>query len=128
MSQRLRFLLDTNVLIPLQDSQQVLEPSLQAFLRLAETGGHQLMCHLANLAGLRAFLAVLGDSDVGLFVSLGGFTKDAASEARLHPTRKLTLIDMRRFLELWVQYYAKLDDDVRQKLPLRPIYFLAPLE
>lgn len=81
-----------------------------------------------SVDGLRAFLAVIGDSDVGLFVSLGGFTKDAASEARLHPTRKLTLIDMRRFLELWVQHYAKLDDDVRQKLPLRPIYFLAPLE
>ncbi|MEK6667663.1 MAG: N-acetyltransferase [Pseudomonadota bacterium] len=50
MSQRLRFLLDTNVLIPLQDSQQILEPSLQVFLRLAQTGGHQLMCHPANLA------------------------------------------------------------------------------
>lgn len=81
-----------------------------------------------SVDGLRAFFAVLGDSDVGLIASLGGFTRDAASEARLHPIRNQTLIDMRRFLELWVQYYANLDDDVRQKLPLRPIYFLAPLE
>lgn len=50
MSQRLRFLLDTNVLIPLQDSQQVLEDSLANFVRLASIGGHQLMYHPANIA------------------------------------------------------------------------------
>lgn len=48
--QRLRFLLDTNVLIPLQDSQQVLEASLANFVRLASIGGHQLMYHPANIA------------------------------------------------------------------------------
>lgn len=78
--------------------------------------------------GLRAFLAVLGDGDVGLFVALGGFTRDAESEARLHQSRRLTLIDMRRFLELWIEHYPKLGDEVRQKLPLRPIYFLAPID
>lgn len=78
--------------------------------------------------GLRAFLAVLGDGDVGLFVALGGFTRDAESEARLHQSRRLTLIDMRRFLELWIEHYPKLTDEVRQKLPLRPIYFLAPID
>jgi hypothetical protein len=50
MPQRLRLLLDTNVLIPLQDSQQVLSSSLQNFIRLATIGGHQLMHHPANLA------------------------------------------------------------------------------
>lgn len=48
--QRLRFLLDTNILIPLQDSLQVLEGSLANFVRLASIGGHQLMCHPANIA------------------------------------------------------------------------------
>ncbi|RYE01223.1 MAG: Mrr restriction system protein [Sphingobacteriales bacterium] len=78
--------------------------------------------------GLRAFLAVLGDGDVGLFVALGGFTKDAETEARLHQSRRLTLIDMRRFLELWIEHYQRLSDEFRQKLPLRPIYFLAPID
>lgn len=50
MPQRLRFLLDTNVLIPLQDSLQVLESNLANFVRLASIGGHQLMYHPANLA------------------------------------------------------------------------------
>ncbi len=50
MPQRLRFLLDTNVLIPLQDSLQVLEGNLANFVRLASVGGHQLMYHPANIA------------------------------------------------------------------------------
>lgn len=50
MPQRLRFLLDTNVLIPLQDSLQVLEGNLANFVRLANIGGHQLMYHPANVA------------------------------------------------------------------------------
>lgn len=50
MPQRLRFLLDTNVLIPLQDSLQILEGSLANFVRLASIGGHQLMYHPANIA------------------------------------------------------------------------------
>lgn len=50
MPQRLRFLLDTNVLIPLQDSFQVLQGNLANFVRLANIGGHQLMYHPANIA------------------------------------------------------------------------------
>lgn len=50
MSERLRFLLDTNVLIPLQDSYQLLEGNLANFVRLASIGGHQLMHHPANVA------------------------------------------------------------------------------
>jgi len=48
LSQRLRFLLDTNILIPLQDSMLVLEPSLADFVRLASVGGHQLLYHPAS--------------------------------------------------------------------------------
>lgn len=48
LSQRLRILLDTNILIPLQDSMLVLEPSLANFVRLAGVGGHQLLYHPAS--------------------------------------------------------------------------------
>ncbi len=50
MSQRLRFLLDTNILIPLQDSYQVLENNLANFVRLANIGGHQLLYHPATIS------------------------------------------------------------------------------
>lgn len=79
-----------------------------------------------NVDGLRSFMAMLGEGDVGLFVSLGGFTKDAVDEARLQPTRRVTLIDLERFFDLWVEHYSRLPDEDRRRLPLQPIYFLAP--
>lgn len=47
---QLRLLLDTNILIPLQDSYQILEPNLIDFVRLANVGGHQLLYHPATVA------------------------------------------------------------------------------
>lgn len=79
-----------------------------------------------NVDGLRSFMALLGDDDVGLFVVLGGFTKDAQDEARTQEKRKVTLIDLEQLFDLWVEYYRKLDDEARRRLPLRPIHFLAP--
>jgi restriction system protein len=78
--------------------------------------------------GLRAFMSVLGDDDLGLFVSSGGFSNDADDQARLQERRKVTLIDRSRLLDLWIEHYDKLSQDARQRMPLRPIYFLAPEE
>jgi hypothetical protein len=52
MSQRLRLLLDTNILIPLHDSMLVLAPSLASLVRLAGVGGHQLLYHPASKADI----------------------------------------------------------------------------
>jgi len=79
-----------------------------------------------TVEGLRSFMALLGDDDVGLFVTTGTFTKDAQTEARTQEKRKITLIDLQRLFDLWVEYYSKLDDTARRRLPLQPIYFLAP--
>jgi len=79
-----------------------------------------------SVEGVRSFLAVLGDDDVGLFVSLGGFTKDAVEAARNQERRCLTLIDIRRLYDLWVGHYKNLSDEARRRMPLRPVYFLSP--
>jgi restriction system protein len=76
--------------------------------------------------GVRSFMALLGEDDVGLFVATGGFTKDAAEEARTQEKRKVTLVDLERLCDLWVEHYDRLDDAARRRLPLRPIHFLAP--
>lgn len=76
--------------------------------------------------GLRSFMALLGDEDVGLFVCTGGFTKDAKAEARTQEKRRITLLDMDTLFDLWVEHYGKLSDPARRRLPLRPIQFLAP--
>lgn len=79
-----------------------------------------------NVDGLRSFMALLGDAEVGLFVCTGGFTKDAANEARTQEKRRVTLIGLDKLFDLWVEHYDKLTDQARRRLPLRPIQFLSP--
>ena len=79
-----------------------------------------------SVDGLRSFMAILGEDDVGLFVTTGGFTRDAEEEARTQEKRKVTLVDLERLFDLWVEFYSKLDEPARRRLPLRPIHFLAP--
>lgn len=79
-----------------------------------------------RLPDLRSFLAVLGDEDVGIFVSTGGFTRDSEEEARAQPNRQVTLIDLGRLYELWIEHIKDLDQEARDLFPLKPIYFLAP--
>ncbi len=76
--------------------------------------------------GLRSFMALLGDDDVGIFVATAGFTRDAYDEARVQQKRKVTLIDLERLFDLWVQYYQRLTHEARSYLPLTPIHFLTP--
>jgi restriction system protein len=79
-----------------------------------------------NVDGLRSFMALLGDDDVGLFVCTGGFTKDAETEARIQEKRRVTLIGLEKLFDLWDEHYDKLTDQARRRLPLRSIRFLAP--
>lgn len=75
---------------------------------------------------LRSFLALINEDDVGIFVTTGGFSKDATDLARHQERRQITLIDQQRLVELWVEYQEKVSPDRRDLLPLEPIYFLAP--
>jgi restriction system protein len=77
---------------------------------------------------IRSFLAVLADTDVGLFVSTGGFTKEAEDEARHQEKRRLMLVDLRRLVDLWIEHYDKIPESNRRLLPLRPVYFLDATE
>ena len=69
---------------------------------------------IRNLAG------TLSEGERGLFVSTGGFTKQALSEAKGKPN--LTLLDSDEFVDLLTEYYDKLDSDYRSFVPLRKIW------
>lgn len=75
---------------------------------------------------LRSFIAVVSEDEVGIFVTTGGFTKEAEELARSQERRKITLVDNQKLVELWIEYNDKLEKDKRGLLPLKPIYFLAP--
>jgi len=76
--------------------------------------------------GVRGFMALLGDSDVGLFVCMGGFTRDAEDEARRQEKRRIMLVDLKRLFDLWTEHYDHIPEAQRRLLPLRPVYYLAP--
>lgn len=77
-----------------------------------------------DVTGLRSFMAVLGEDDVGLFVAMSGFTRDAELEAR-QSHRRITLLDTAKVVELWIAHYGKLEDTARRRFPLKPVWFLA---
>ena len=81
-----------------------------------------------NVDGLRAFMALLGEQDVGIFVSTGGFTSGAEMEARTKETRKLTLIDLKKLVDLWIEHYNEVSESDKRLLPLRPVHYLAPTD
>ena len=82
----------------------------------------------SNVDGIRAFLAVLGPHDVGIFISTAGFTSDAERAVRSQENRRITLIDMEKLFDLWVEHYASIADSDKSLMPIVPVYFLASRE
>jgi restriction system protein len=75
-----------------------------------------------DVAALRGIIR--GDREIGLFVSSGGFSREARREAG-NGAVHIELVDLDRFLELWLQHYSKIPEVRRSKLRLEPIHFLA---
>ena len=72
-----------------------------------------------------AFLSKLKGDDVGVFIALGGFTKNAEMEARAYE-RRCVLLDGADFVRLWIEHHDQLDEEAKALLRLRPIWRLAP--
>lgn len=75
---------------------------------------------------LRSFMSLVNEDEVGIFVTTGGFTRDADELSRSQERRKITLINRQTLVDLWVEYNDRLEKDKRNLLPLKPIYFLSP--
>ncbi len=67
------------------------------------------------------------EGDVGLFVTSGRFTPDAEAFARSSHIH-VELIDFERFISLWDEFYDKLPDEDKNRLPLQQISFLGTTE
>jgi restriction system protein len=76
---------------------------------------------------IRSFLGGRKQGDRCLFVSTGGFAKDALYEAE-RATVPLRLIDLPLLRELLVEHYANLDEDSRRLVPLVRLYWPAPTD
>ncbi len=69
---------------------------------------------------VRKLNGVLEQTERGIFVSSGGFTKDALKEPS---TARIVLVDGERLQTLLVEYYDRLDQDSQTLVPLRRLYF-----
>jgi restriction system protein len=80
----------------------------------------------ANVSEIRELMGLLQkEGDVGLFISTGGFTSDAKTTARSSHVH-VELIDFDRFIALWQEFYQKFNDEDKDRLRLRPVYFYEP--
>ena len=71
---------------------------------------------------IRSFLGGRRDGDRCLYVSTGGFSKEARYEAERSQI-PLTLLAMPELRELFVDYYESLDSEIRALVPLRKVYW-----
>ena len=67
---------------------------------------------------------VLTGDDIGVCVSLSGFSAPAKKFARA-THKHLELIDINRFIDLWREFYPKMVDEDKKRMPLYQILFLA---
>ncbi|MEH6502703.1 MAG: restriction endonuclease [Cycloclasticus sp.] len=73
---------------------------------------------------IRGFIGALREGDSGLFISTGGFTREARYEAE-RSTFPLTLVDLDDLADLIVSHYESFDLDGRALVPLVRIYWPA---
>ena len=81
-----------------------------------------------TVEGVKSFLSVLGPNDFGLLFSTGGFTNDVAEELSSGVYQKINVMDLMKFFDLWIKSYDKLGYEAKLRLPLKQLFFLAPLE
>jgi restriction system protein len=72
--------------------------------------------------GIRSFVGGLREGDRGLYVSTGGFTKEARYEAD-RATVPVTLVDSDYLASLVVEHYEGFDSEGRGLVPLRRVYW-----
>ncbi|MFR3274542.1 MAG: restriction endonuclease [Collinsella phocaeensis] len=73
---------------------------------------------------VRSFIGGLRAGERGLYVSTGGFTKEARYEAD-RANVPVRLLDLDSFVRHYVEVYDKTDDEARSILPLTRIWWPA---
>jgi len=70
---------------------------------------------------MRSFVATLRPGENGLYVSTGGFTRDAHGEAE-RSRESISLLDRDAFVNLLLEHYEALDPEYKAKIPLKKLW------
>lgn len=73
-------------------------------------------------SAIRSFLGGRHPDDKGLYVSTGGFSKDAYYEAE-RANIPLTLMTLDELVQALLEHYEELDMDTKQMVPLKQLYW-----
>lgn len=73
---------------------------------------------------IRSFVGGRHENDKGLYVSTGGFTKEARYEAE-RARIPVTLMDLDDLVKALLEQYEKMDIDMQRLIPLRKVYWPA---
>lgn len=92
-------------------------PRVKVQVKRYQKGSNISVKEVRELAGL------LGDGDIGIFITTSGFTSGCRDAAR-NSGKHLELMDLPRFIELWRETYKNIAEEDRAMLPLAPVYFL----
>jgi restriction system protein len=90
----------------------------------------RVIVHIANvsqvstLENIKNFMGFLKPGDSGIFISFGGFENSLKEFPLVQTQNPIRLIDLEKFVDLWVENRHKIDPEDRTKFPLKPIYFL----
>jgi restriction system protein len=71
---------------------------------------------------IRGFITLLKSGRKGLYISTGGFSKEAKYEAE-RSNEQLTLIDANKLVQLIIENYDNFDVDTKLLIPLTKIYW-----
>ena len=71
---------------------------------------------------IRSFTGGMRPGDKGLYISTGGYSKEAKYEAE-RSNNPVTLVDSDMLVNLIIQYYDKFDTEARSLVPLTKIYW-----
>ena len=80
--------------------------------------------HRESAAGgpdMRSFCGTLRTGESGLFVSTGGFTRDAQIESE-RAREPVTCLDRDGFIQLMLEHYEALEPEFKAKIPLRRMW------
>ncbi len=77
----------------------------------------------ANVAEVRSLVGTLRAPESGLFVSTGGFSREALYEAERAPQGvAVRTLDREEFIGLLTRYYEKLEPEARARIPLKKVF------
>jgi len=78
--------------------------------------------------GLEMLISATHQDNMVLCISSGGFTETAKELASTRASNKIVLMDLDKFVDLWIEHYDKLAPNARQRFPIEAIHFLSFVE